>query len=57
MVKAKQKGGKSVVEAPEPDDTNVVDLMAALKASVDEKPGSGKAKPRSSAKSSRRKRA
>ncbi|HYC68553.1 Ku protein [Brevundimonas sp.] len=34
MVKAKQKGGKGLVEAPEPDDTNVVDLMAALRASL-----------------------
>lgn len=34
MVKAKQKGGKGVVEAPEPDDTNVIDLMAALRASL-----------------------
>ena len=34
MVKAKQKGGQGLVEAPEPDDTNVVDLMAALRASL-----------------------
>ena len=34
MIKAKQKGGKSLVEAPEPDDTNVIDLMAALKNSL-----------------------
>jgi len=34
MIKAKQKGGKGVVEAPEPDDTNVVDLMEALRASL-----------------------
>jgi len=34
MIKAKQKGGKALVEAPEPDDTNVVDLMAALRASL-----------------------
>ena len=33
MIKAKQKGGKGLVEAPEPDDTNVIDLMAALRAS------------------------
>jgi len=32
MIAAKQKGG--VVAAPEPDDTNVIDLMAALKASL-----------------------
>lgn len=34
MIRAKQKGGKGLVEAPEPDDTNVVDLMAALRASL-----------------------
>ena len=34
MILAKQKGGKGVVSAPEPDDTNVIDLMAALKASL-----------------------
>lgn len=34
MIQAKQKGGKGLVEAPEPDDTNVVDLMAALRASL-----------------------
>ena len=42
MIKAKQKGGKGVVEAPEPDDTNVVDLMAALRASLK---GSAAGKP------------
>ncbi|MFA4894489.1 Ku protein [Brevundimonas sp.] len=34
MIKAKQKGGKGLVEAPEPDDTNVIDLMEALRASL-----------------------
>lgn len=34
MIKAKQKGGKGVVAVAEPDDTNVIDLMAALKASL-----------------------
>jgi DNA end-binding protein Ku len=34
MIKAKQKGGKGVIAAPEPDDTNVVDLMAALRNSL-----------------------
>ena len=34
MIKAKQKGGKGLVEAPEPDDTNVIDLMAALRNSL-----------------------
>ncbi|WP_332657020.1 non-homologous end joining protein Ku [Brevundimonas sp.] len=42
MIKAKQKGGKGLVEAPEPDDTNVVDLMAALRASLK---GSAAGKP------------
>ncbi len=34
MIKAKQKGGQGLVEAPEPDDTNVIDLMEALRASL-----------------------
>ncbi len=35
LIKAKTKaGGKALVEAPEPDDTNVVDLMAALRNSL-----------------------
>lgn len=34
LIQAKQKGGKGVVEAPEPDDTNVIDLMAALRNSL-----------------------
>lgn len=44
MIKAKQKGGKSLVEAPEPDDTNVIDLMEALRASLKGSAG-GKAAP------------
>ena len=49
MIAAKQKGG--VVSAPEPDDTNVIDLMAALKASLKgaAKPGPKKAAPRKKA--------
>ena len=43
MIKAKQKGGKGLVEAPEPDDTNVVDLMAALRASLKGSAGGRKA--------------
>lgn len=31
MIKAKSKGGKGVVDVAEPDDTNVIDLMAALR--------------------------
>ncbi|CAN5272920.1 Ku protein [soil metagenome] len=34
MIKAKSKGGKGVVEVEEPDDTNVIDLMAALRNSL-----------------------
>lgn len=34
LIKSKTKGGKGVVEAPEPDDTNVIDLMAALRDSL-----------------------
>ncbi|MGO4409759.1 MULTISPECIES: non-homologous end joining protein Ku [unclassified Brevundimonas] len=46
MIAAKAKGGKGVVAAPEPDDTNVIDLMAALKASLKGTPSnSTSAKP------------
>jgi len=34
MIKAKTRGGKGTVDVPEPDDTNVIDLMAALKNSL-----------------------
>lgn len=34
MIAAKQKGGKDVVEVEAPDDTNVIDLMAALRNSL-----------------------
>jgi DNA end-binding protein Ku len=34
MIKAKTKGGKGLVDVAEPDDTNVIDLMAALKNSL-----------------------
>jgi len=34
MIKAKAQGGKGVVDIAEPDDTNVIDLMAALKNSL-----------------------
>jgi DNA end-binding protein Ku len=55
MVKAKQKGGKGLVEAPEPDDTNV---MAALRSSLkgsasasagDKKPAAKKAASKATA--------
>ena len=48
MIAAKAKGGKGVVSAPEPDDTNVIDLMAALKASL-KGPGAGKSPPKTKA--------
>ncbi len=50
MVKAKQKGGKSVVEAPEPDDTNVIDLMEALRNSLKGSATSAKPKKKAAAK-------
>lgn len=34
LIKSKTKGGKHLVEAPEPEDTNVIDLMAALRNSL-----------------------
>ena len=34
MIKSKAKGGKGTVDVPEPDDTNVIDLMAALRNSL-----------------------
>lgn len=45
MIKAKQKGGKGLVEAPEPDDTNVVDLMEALRNSLKGSAGGGRKAP------------
>ncbi|WP_298748103.1 Ku protein [uncultured Brevundimonas sp.] len=45
MIRARQKGGKGLVEAPEPDDTNVVDLMAALRASLKGSAGAGRKTP------------
>lgn len=48
MIKAKQKG-RGMVTAPEPEDTNVIDLMAALKSSL-KGPASG-ARRKSAAKS------
>lgn len=48
MIKAKQAGGKGVVAVAEPDDTNVIDLMAALKASL-KGPGAAKSAPKTKA--------
>ncbi|MEG1029457.1 MAG: Ku protein, partial [Brevundimonas sp.] len=54
MIKAKQAGGKGVVAVAEPDDTNVIDLMAALKASLK---GPGAAKSASKTKAAPKKKA
>ncbi len=54
MIKAKQKG-QGVVEAPEPDDTNVVDLMAALKNSLKGSAGSAAKTPAPAKKAAPRK--
>jgi len=45
LIKDKQKGHKPVA-APEPEDTNVVDLMAKLRASLQGKGGGPDAKPK-----------
>jgi len=51
LIKAKQKGGrKALIEAPEPDDTNVIDLMAALRNSLKGSATSAKKKPAAKAK-------
>lgn len=42
MIKAKAKGGKGTVGVAEPDDTNVIDLMAALRSSLKGPAGSEK---------------
>ncbi len=42
MIKSKQKGGKGVVEVEEPDNTNVVDLMEALRNSLKGSASGGK---------------
>lgn len=45
MIKAKAKGGKGTVDVAEPDDTNVIDLMAALRSSLKGSAGSEKTAP------------
>jgi len=45
MIKAKAKGGKGTVDVAEPDDTNVIDLMAALRSSLKGSAGSEKKAP------------
>lgn len=42
MIKAKTKDGKGTVDVAEPDDTNVIDLMAALRSSLKGAAGSEK---------------
>ena len=42
MIKSKQKGGKAVIEVEEPDNTNVVDLMEALRNSLKGSASGGK---------------
>jgi DNA end-binding protein Ku len=44
LIASKQKGHK-VAKVAEPDDTNVVDMMAALRASLGKTPAPAKAKP------------
>lgn len=58
MIKAKTKGGKGLVDVAEPDDTNVIDLMAALKNSLkgsSSSAGKPAAKKKAASKSSARK--
>jgi DNA end-binding protein Ku len=45
LIKAKQKGGKKLVEAPEPEDTNVIDLMEALRNSLKGSAGGSRRAP------------
>jgi DNA end-binding protein Ku len=45
MIKAKQKGGGGQVKVEEPEDTNVVDLMEALRRSLGQKGKAATAKP------------
>lgn len=45
LIRAKQKGGKKLVEAPEPDDTNVIDLMEALRNSLKGSSGAARRTP------------
>ena len=39
LIKQKEKGGKAKVTVEEPENTNVVDLMEALRKSLGQKPG------------------
>ncbi|KQZ30004.1 Ku protein [Caulobacter sp. Root1472] len=50
LIKQKEKGGKAKVTVEEPDNTNVVDLMEALRKSLGQKPGAAPSTGRSTAK-------
>jgi DNA end-binding protein Ku len=52
LIKQKEKGGKSQVTVEEPETTNVVDLMEALRKSLGHKPGAPAKKPASRKKAS-----
>jgi DNA end-binding protein Ku len=44
LIKQKEKGGKAKVTVEEPENTNVVDLMEALRKSLGHKPGAATAR-------------
>ena len=50
MIQAKSKGGKGVVAVEEPDDTNVIDLMSALRNSLTGSATGGKSSAKPAAK-------
>ena len=58
LIKSKEKGAKNTVRVEEPEDTNVVDLMEALRRSLGKSGGgaakSGAAKPTARAPSSQK---
>lgn len=57
MIKAKAKGGKGTVDVAEPDDTNVIDLMAALRSSLKGSAAGAKKKAAATKKPAARKKA
>jgi DNA end-binding protein Ku len=50
LIKQKEKGGKSKVTVEEPENTNVVDLMEALRKSLGQKPGAAQPATKAAAK-------
>jgi len=50
LIKQKEKGGKAKVTVEEPDNTNVVDLMEALRKSLGQKPGAARSTAHSTTK-------